>query len=553
MYIRTKKIARTRHVVVQLAESFRYKGKTKQHVLRHIGTAHSDEELKALKQVAQSIKIQLEHEKLKKEKNITPSHYAQQLGQVKPLDKNSVVDLIYLEEEARHILGIHDVYGYVYEQLGFANPFSRPRQREKSAKILREIVLARIANPQSKRASVEQLHAQFGVTLNLDHVYQMMDKIDEIFCERIQKYALAATLQLTGEKLRVLFYDATTLYFESFTEDEFKQNGYSKDMKFNQPQILLAIFVTDKGLPVGYEIFPGKTFEGHTLVPVLNSLKKKYDIKDVIFVADRGMLSKENLQYLQENNFKYIVGARLRGMSAARKKQILDSVNYSREKDNDDLRVAKFEINNTQKLIVSHSKRRAYKDSQDREKAIQKLRIKLYKNKDPKSLIANFGYKKYLIISNDSKISVNEQKIIDDAKWDGLHGIITNITNLNTLEVLNHYNGLWQVEESFRINKHDLKIRPIYHWTPQRIKAHIAISFMAFVCVRYLEYRVATQSKKLSPQVIRDALMRVQASVIRDQKSENIYLLPSKINSEAKEVYRVVGITAPKSIMTLKM
>ena len=128
-----------------------------------------------------------------------------------------------LQEINRHILGIHDVYGYIYDLLNFTNPFSYPKRREYSAKILREIVLCRIAHPCSKRSSVEKLHNGFGVSLNLDHVYQMMDKIDDVFCDRIQERALAATLRLTDEKLKVLFYDATTLYFESFTEDDLKQ------------------------------------------------------------------------------------------------------------------------------------------------------------------------------------------------------------------------------------------------------------------------------------------------------------------------------------------
>jgi transposase len=123
----------------------------------------------------------------------------------------------------------------------------------------------------------------------------------------------------------------------------------------------------------------------------------------------------------------------------------------------------------------------------------------LKKNKDVKSLISNHGYKKYLNIKSSSEISLNEKNLEEQKKWDGLHGITTNSKNLTPKELLEQYRGLWQVEESFRITKHDLKVRPIFHWTPEKVKAHLAISFMAFCCVRHLEYGIALQYEKISP------------------------------------------------------
>ncbi len=134
-----------------------------------------------------------------------------------------------------------------------------------------------------------------------------------------------------------------------------------------------------------------------------------------------------------------------------------------------------------------------------------------------------------------------------------LRGFILISPELSDDVIWEHYRGLWQVEESFRINKHDLRIRPVYHWTPQRIKAHIAIAFMAFVCVRYLEYRISVQTKRLSPRAIREALMQVQASIIQDTQTGKTYLLPSSISPEAKEIYRVLGIKMATTVQTLKM
>ena len=402
----------------------------------------------------------------------------------------------------------------------------------------------------------------------LDHVYQMMDKIDDTFCDRIQERALTATMRLTGEKLKVLFYDATTLYFESFIEDELKQNGYSKDMKFNQPQVLLALFVTTNGLPVGYELFPGATYEGHTLKPVLDKLKARYQIDEMIFVADRGMLSDDNLNYLDENNISYIVGAKLKALSKNKQEEILDwgvkvkKIEQKKENENnkelpeeveksESTYTNNIEINASKHLILSYKKNRAQKDRYDREKSILKLQQKLLKSKNPKSVISNYGYQKYLLIDGEATLRVNEEKLKIDSEWDGLYGVYTNQTKLSDIEALNHYRSLWQIEESFRISKHDLSIRPIYHWTPSRIKAHIAILFMAFVCVRHLEYRIKTQYKKLSPEIIRQELLKVKAGIIEDGATKKRYLIPTKMSQEAKQIYRISGIKYPDQIQAI--
>lgn len=419
MFIRKKKTP-NQNIVIQVVENFRDKNTTIQRVLRHIGTAKNEEELKNLLALAQTIKTQMEHKALAKETKSIQGSYASSLGDWKEIKDQRSVNISQLEEISKTILGIHDIYGFIYSSIGFTNLFTRPQHRAFSAKVLKEIVLGRIANPASKKATTEFLLAQFGKEIKLDHVYQMMDKIDDLFIERIQRSALATTLSLTKEKLRVLFYDATTLYFESFTEDELKQNGYSKDMKFNQAQVLLALFVTEKGLPVGYELFPGSTFEGHTLIPILDKLKKRYQLEEVVFVADRGLLNETNLKYLEENNFKYIVGARIKNVNAKIKNKILNLENYKTSDTDTGQRIAQFEYTQERQLVVSYSVERAHKDQNDREKAIAKLQKKIAKSKNPKSLLNNYGYKKYIEILGDAKIKINQNKLESDSQWDGL-------------------------------------------------------------------------------------------------------------------------------------
>ena len=575
MIVRVKSTPKSPRKSVQIVESYRVEGKVRQRIVKHIGVAQDDIELEELKSLANSIKIKLEldgqlplytpkeiedrekkaQEKRKKENN-SRNERVKLLNQLDKEENRAKfnVNLLDIEEEGRIITGIHEIYGKLYNELGFDRVIGNRARNACSIEILKEIVLARIANPDSKRGSVFNLEKNFGVKLNLKAVYRMMDKIGEHEIKRLNKLVYEETKSLFKEKIDLIFFDATTLYFESFSEDEFKKNGYSKDGKFNQPQVVLALMVTKEGLPIGYKAFEGDTFDGHTLIPVLKEVKEQYDLDKVVFVADAGMFSRDNLKefeklYDKESKVTYIVGARIKNMTNKLKKQITNKDNYTQL--NDDMKVATFDLDNGKKLLVSHSIKRAKKDRYDREKNIQKLRDRFEKEKSPKSYLSNSGYKKYLQLegAEDSKNSncefklvIDEDKIKEDFVWDGLKGIITNNIELTDEEIISQYTNLWQVEESFRITKHDLKIRPIYHWKPSRVKAHLAISFMAYTLVRHLEHRVRLQYVKLSPQRIRQLLLNVQVSRLFDTKTKMRFALPSAIAPEAVKIYKLMDV-----------
>ena len=167
--------------------------------------------------------------------------------------------------------------------------------------------------------------------------------------------------------------------------------------------------------------------------------------------------------------------------------------------------------------------------------------VKLRKFLECEKLVSNFWYKKFLKQVWEAKVEIDQDKIQQAKAWDWLHWVITNDTNLNPEEVNWYYRWLWQVEESFRINKHDLMIRPIFHWTEQKIKAHIAIAFMAFSLVRHLEYRLKLHWYNYSPRVIREELLRIQWSVIfENTNSKKKWFLPFNISNEWKSIYKVM-------------
>ena len=304
--------------------------------------------------------------------------------------------------------------------------------------------------------------------------------------------------------------------------------------------MLLALVVSEEGLPVGYEVFPGATFEGHTLIPILQQLKQRFDITRVVFVADQGLFNKGNLDALEKAKLEYVVGVRLKNQSDAIKRQILDTESYTLLSEG--LKVLTLDRPGERRMVVTHSEKRARKDQEDRDKSILKMRKKLSKSKQPKEFIASSSYKKYLKLPASGAITVDQEAVAKSAQWDGLHGVITNAPKADTETILAHYRGLWAIEESFRIQKHDLKVRPIFHWTESRIRAHLAIAFMAFCCVRHLEYRVALQYKKLSPEVIRRELVHVQVSLLEDQKTQSVYAMPSSVSPDAEKIYQVMGI-----------
>jgi len=610
MFIRVKSTPKSPRKSIQIVESKRVAGKVKQRIVKHIGVALDDNELEELKSLANSIKIKLEldeqlplytaqeFEKLEeyaKKNKITKSNknnavvasVNQQDSTINRDDFNT--NLLDIIEEDRIIKGIHDIYGKMYDELGFNRILANPARNVASNRTLKEIVLSRVANPDSKRGSVLDLENNYGVNLDLNAVYRMMDKLGEKQILKLNQTVYDKTRSLFQDKIDVVYFDATTLYFESFDEDEFKKNGYSKDGKFNQPQVVLALMVTKSGLPIGYKAFSGDTFDGHTILYALQDIQEHYKIDNVVFVADSGMFNKSNLEEFdkvhkpflfkykeyqwstkkdhynlidQQHQFKtfnknynitYIVGARIKNMNANIKKQILDMDNYKDIDDN--TKVATFEYQG-KKLVVTYSEKRAKKDKFEREKGIEKVKERLKKSSSVKSQLSNAGYKKYIELENtdttdnndknkipcDISLTLNQEKIDEDALWDGLKGIVTNNTKLTDQELIHQYSNLWQVEESFRITKHDLKIRPIYHWKPSRIKAHLAISFMAYTLVRHLEHRVRLQYVKLSPEKIRKILLSIQVSILYDTKQNKKFAMPSKISNDAKKIYKLMNV-----------
>ena len=355
--------------------------------------------------------------------------------------------------------------------------------------IFRQLVVARLSQPMSKSATVEYLKSHFDEDAQLHRIYRYLDKLHDTQQEKLQQISVEHTRKILGGKIGLMFYDVTTLYFETDYGDELRETGFSKDGKHSQPQIVLGLLVSKDGYPLSYSIFNGSQYEGRTMLPVVEDFINRFKLDDFVVVADSGLMSNSNISLLQSGGYKYIVGARIKNETEVVKRNILSLPKH----DNEFHELKKGDS----RLIVSYSSVRARKDKYNRDKGVKRLQ-KAYKTGNiTKENINKRGYNKFLEISDNVKVVINQEKIKEDEKWDGLKGYITN-TSLSAKDVYEQYNGLWVVEKAFRITKGTLEIRPMFHFTPRRIEAHVCICFVAYKVYKELERVLKTNKINLS-------------------------------------------------------
>lgn len=344
--------------------------------------------------------------------------------------------------------------------------------------ILKHLVITRLSQPMSKLATVEYLKSYFDEDLQLFKIYRYLDKLYNTQQEKVQKISVDHTKKVLGGKIGLLFYDVTTLYFESDYCDELRDTGFSKDGKHSQPQVVLGLLVSKNGYPLSYSLFNGSQYEGRTMLPIVEDFIERFDLEDFVIVADSGLMNKTNLSLLQSAGYKYIIGERIKNQTEEIKQWILSL--EKRDGSFDELE------KDEARLIIGYSENRARKDKYNREKGVKRLQ-KAYKTGNiTKENINKRGYNKFLEISDNVKVIINQQKVIEDERWDGLKGYTTN-TSLPAKEVYEQYKGLWVIENAFRITKGTIEIRPMFHFTPRRIEAHVCICFVALKVYKELE------------------------------------------------------------------
>ena len=546
---------------VQVVRTYRVDGKVKQQLLREVGSAYDEETREQLRAEGELHKLALSERELNGTRPLFSSptiaeirRYAAQQAERQLRTEPISVLVEDLYQVGEQVSAANLVWGEMYSQIGWDQVLTA--NRWSSNRILKDLVLARLEKPRSKRQTVAEHQPLAGPELQLSRVYQTMDLLDEYRIKKIQRGWRRRVESLLQTPITAVFYDTTTLAFESAREDlgALRRKGYSKDGKPHDVQVLFALIMTSEGLPLGYRVYPGNRYEGHTLLEAVQSLSKEGFTESITVVADAGLCNRENRALLRQHGYHYVLGRGVKRLPEHWHEQLFDRNNYTTLTRPEQRELKMLELpDGDSKIIVTHSEKRAHHDAEQRAKLLAKLRQQVGKKASSKGLIPKHKAK-FLQFDRSSRAAINEDAVAKDAQFDGLHAIITNRSNpLPAMEIIAKYRELWQIEDCFRTNKHDLKIRPVYHWKDRRIEAHLMICFMAFCCLQELRFRLRTRGishtlPELLAQLEQHRLVILHSKRAKQQRVVITQPLSSKMN----EILRAVGVPWPKHSFVLQ-
>lgn len=439
--------------------------------------------------------------------------------------RDSVQQTLFAKEPRRHIalstarlLGVDHVFARdalldVARTLGFETLASP---------LLLDLAIMRIVEPSSKLRAIELLDRYFGVRYAERTVYRTLPKLAGKKAG-VEAIAVSWAKQGLSSDLSLVLYDVTTLYFETFEADDLRRPGFSKDNKPQQPQIVVGLLVTREGFPLGYEVFDGNTFEGHTMLPVLRDFAQRHGVETPTVVADAGMLSRENIRKLKEEGYSYIVGARLANAPDTIVEQICAALN---EKDGATVRATTEHGD----LVCAFSAKRYRKDKADMDAQIKKAEALVAKGEP--------GRRARFVRKTDDAYDLDEALKARATRVLGIKGYYTNIPEctLGNEDVVARYRDLWHVEAAFRMSKSDLAARPVFVRAGDAVRAHMLICFVALMMGRHIEMKTG-----LSLRAARDTLWNVADARILDTATGETITLRTEVNAEAKSLAKKIG------------
>ena len=437
----------------------------------------------------------------------------------------------------------------IYHELEIDQFFGN-RQRHTKAEynlnsVFRALVFSRLIAPDSKKGSYEDFGRFFDkCDFALEDVYRSLD-IFKKYQSDLQVWLHEHVRAQYGRDTSLVYYDVTNYYFEVDNEDEMKRRGVSKEHR-PDPIVQMGLFMDTNGLPITYGLFSGNTLDKQTLIPMMGEIIDKYSLGRIIVVADRGMITGDNIAQAILDGNGYVFSYSIRGADKAFKEYVLDQSGYRGNKDDPEgfkiksrqydrtihvtnpITGKKKNVKVEEKHIVFWSAEYAAKTKYDREKVLEKARD-LAAHPDKYTRATGYGASKYvknvafdkstgeIIINKGQALSINEELIKEEEKYDGYYAIVTSEYEKGDREILNIYRGLWEIEETFKITKSELETRPIYVRKTEHIQAHFMICFTALLIARLLEYRIKRQ---YSVKAIIESLRRCNCSLVE----ANVYM-----------------------------
>jgi len=468
--------------------------------------------------------------------------------------------------------GIPLLYQKLWEKTGLEEIIAAIAQtRKQQFKLERAIfliVLNRLMDPKSEHAiDMWKDHALYLSTsestrergdfhdLELHHLYRSLDVVEEEK-ETIETKLFQKTRNLFNTEVTLAFFDTTSTYYEGTGKEskELLRYGKSKDHRSDRKQITVGVLLDQQGIPIGCEINQGNTQDATAIKQMIDSVKKRFTLKDVIWVADSGMAGEENIEKMRKCGQRFILGARMKNVKELYEK-IEDHKTHQRMKaamkpvpDKKGLFFDEFlsEKHGGRKYVLVYNEKEAKRERETREKITKKLQEVLKQKQGVKKLIANKKYRSYLKIEGTSTVAVDEERLKRDARYDGLFVLQTD-TDLETTDVITRYKDLYQIEQAFRNLKSSLDVRPIYHRKDRRITAHVFVAFLALYLQMTLERLL--KEKGMSRDDIVHGLTAVQQVYMNELSvKECTYYLRTRLPKEAHEIFRHVGVHAGKRI-----
>ena len=527
-----------------LVESYRHEGKVRQRTLASLGKVEEGK----LEQLQEAISKHIDTFNiisLAKHIDISKAYI---LGPLLILER--IFDYLGLNKAIKQVQGAHEKLSFDLHKTIFS------------------MIASRFIQPVSKLGLYDRwLERTYPVMIDHDtalhHLYRTLDLLSD-HKEYMENYLYSYKKDLFNMELDVVLYDLTTLRFESTVKEPgaLRQFGYSKERRNDCTQVVLGLLTDTEGIPLGFEVYPGNTFEGHTLQGIVEKMKNKFQVKRFIFVADRGLFSEANLQILEKEGGEYIVGMRMGTIPEEEQEKFYDTSNYKFINEN----LAVYETTyKERRMVITWSGARAKRDRKAREEVIEKIKKKLSAKKPKfKELITHQGYKKYLQIAGNTSITINDRAILEETKKDGFFAIITNVPQevLDPGKLVTQYKQLWRVEDTFGEFKGTLGSRPVFHWTDKRIMGHLMICFLSLLCESHLNkmlhdrldgYQTKATKKKIIAQRPLTAVRAMEEltevlAIPVDIKGNRIWVR-TDIPANAQKLFKAMQMKIPPKIL----
>ena len=453
-----------------------------------------------------------------------------------------------LHELGRYNYGFPLLVNYLWRSFNLKPFFKKHLTKRKIEfdveNVIRLLLCERLSEPVSKHCSWKRQTDYIGFEQQeLHHLYRTIDVMDDL-SDKLQKYLYHQQRNLFNQQLDLVFYDVTTLYFDSqqeTQEDELRKKGYSKDGKSHKLQVVLGLVVDKMRNPIAYQLYQGNQYEGHTFNDSITRLKKDFHINKVIVVTDRGMMSKKNLAAISQQKYDFIIGERLKNLPQSIINELIDTTKHQPlPTSKEDTFTFHQCYHEGKRIICTFSAKRAAKDAHERNRLIEKANYYIA-HPDQLKQKNKQGSKRYINYLDNERIDLDEDKIKEDEKFDGFLTIATNRTDLAAEQVIEQYTNLFEVEHAFRTLKSVLEIRPMYHWTDKRIRGHVALCFLS-----YLFLNTLTKSLKWSETKLSTVLDKMQVSEVKQSHKEEAFFLRSKIDEDTKQLIAKFGLVVPK-------